>query len=204
MDAELRELERRYRRSQTDADAAAWLRGRLRTGDLSEGTLETAALLGHPLAGRLVPDAPPLRQRDLKAWGEGVERLGRQREVAHALSELAAPFAPRPMDPDPSEVVAALDPSREDLDLAQLEDLGVALYRHTLDALVRGVAPTTQALLLLHVVLRFRERHARGREDARSILNDAASLLEHLPAADPRALAHRRLGLDLPRRDSLP
>jgi hypothetical protein len=78
-DGQVRELERRWRTSGADADHASLLAELLRTGGIEVGTLEAAALLGHP-AARLVVDAPPREPRaapfEELMWL--VEELGRR------------------------------------------------------------------------------------------------------------------------------
>lgn len=49
-DVDLRELERRWHASGSTEDEAAWLRGRLRAGDLDPDRLQLAAALAHPAA----------------------------------------------------------------------------------------------------------------------------------------------------------
>ena len=57
-DARLRELERRFKESGLPADEEAWVRARVRAGDLDEARLQLLAYLGYPLA-RLLCERPP-------------------------------------------------------------------------------------------------------------------------------------------------
>ena len=54
-DAKLRELERKWKESGSVEDEAAYLRERVRAGDLTQERLELAAYFGHAAAGRALP-----------------------------------------------------------------------------------------------------------------------------------------------------
>ncbi len=83
-DANLRELERRFRASGTVKDEAAWLRARLYSGELEQSRLEIAAHLGH--GGALTALAlPPDPSRDPTAQIEAM----RTRDVGSADERLA-------------------------------------------------------------------------------------------------------------------
>lgn len=69
-DERLRELERRWKESETVEDEAAWLKERVRVGDLEWSRLELAACLGHEAA---VAVAPPGFK---PSWGDWIYRLG--------------------------------------------------------------------------------------------------------------------------------
>jgi hypothetical protein len=56
-DRDLRALERRFRETGTVSDEAAWLRGRLRAGELTRQQLELAGWLSHPAAVAWIPGA---------------------------------------------------------------------------------------------------------------------------------------------------
>ena len=71
-DAKLRELERQWRESGSIEDEAAYLRERVRAGDLTQERLELAAYFGHAAAGHALP--APLIQAATPA-NLGWERL---------------------------------------------------------------------------------------------------------------------------------
>lgn len=80
-DHRLRDLERRWRESRSDADEAAWVTERLRAGLLSPGWLELAARLGYG-AARLILGMPPLA-RSVEV-SPGVEEF--QRRLAETIA----------------------------------------------------------------------------------------------------------------------
>lgn len=85
-DAKLRELERRFKESGRVEDEAAWLRERVRAGELDPERLALAAYVGHPGASRAVDDAAG--PDDLGAWGEGLRRWGQRVWIRALLSAL--------------------------------------------------------------------------------------------------------------------
>jgi len=76
-DETVRNLERRWRDTQTPQDLSAWLRARQQSGELSQVRLRLAARLGSAVARELVGlDSPePLRQ--LGSWWDTVQQLVR-------------------------------------------------------------------------------------------------------------------------------
>lgn len=66
-DSRLRDAERRWRDSGRVEDEAAWLRERARVGELDEGRLRLAALVGHPASQLAVGANDPLPRR-LPDW----------------------------------------------------------------------------------------------------------------------------------------
>ncbi len=90
MDEQLRELERRFRRSGDPIDASRWLRARAAAGDLRPHALEVLAHLGHepsvlalgPASRSLDPDGPP----GWCAWTDAFGRWDREIAVRAALA----------------------------------------------------------------------------------------------------------------------
>ena len=89
-DADLRELERRFRETGSVEDEAAWLRARVQAGELEQGKLELAAYCGHEGARSLFAaredDLPPTKARELRRWIRGLSRAGRTPQVRAALA----------------------------------------------------------------------------------------------------------------------
>lgn len=84
-DARLREAERRWRESGAAEDEAAWLRERVRAGELGDDRLRLAAYVGHRpsvLALGAVPPAPAYVQ----AWVYGLERWGEEACLRAAIA----------------------------------------------------------------------------------------------------------------------
>ncbi len=131
-DERLRELERRWRETGFVEDEAAWLRERVRVGDLTQERLELAAFAGHNGAVRaLTPQGPPsplalpfsivraLTNDDCEAIEEVSElldtRWGRQacgwgaREVAELLLEASAECVPITVRKAHRAILAAVD-----------------------------------------------------------------------------------------------
>lgn len=99
-DAELRELERRWSSGGDLEDEAAWLRARVRAGELDLDRLERAAAAGHEGAARALEREPG--KGDLTAWLRGVEGLGGRRAlvlVALAVYAWAEPGIGEPERP---------------------------------------------------------------------------------------------------------
>lgn len=85
MDDELRELERRWRRSGEPGDQARWLQARLRAGELRAPRLKLAAALGHAGAGLASPGAAT----PLSALGEQLGACSAE-ALTRALAAVAA------------------------------------------------------------------------------------------------------------------
>ncbi len=68
-DERLRELERVWKQSGADEDEAAWLRQRVREGELAQGRLETAALLGHE-AACIGLESPEFASEAAEEWAD--------------------------------------------------------------------------------------------------------------------------------------
>lgn len=75
MDADLRDLARRFERSRAVEDGVAWLTARLRVDDVTEDDLEVAALCGHAAARAIVLVGERRRlTTEAMAWSVGVSR----------------------------------------------------------------------------------------------------------------------------------
>lgn len=153
-DHELRELERRYRESQSVEDEAAWLAARLRSGGIERERVATAALCGHPAAllaaGDLVSTlgpGPSLLEALLQL--EGRPALV---EVAQEVAERDPAVSASPRREQLAELFAALrsfaEPQAFLEDVAQLKEEAVAQgdfelagYLRVLELLVRPGAP---------------------------------------------------------------
>jgi len=72
-DADLRELERRFRETGSVDDEAAWLRARIQAGELSEGRLRLAIYFGHAGSSDVLDQEIPVIDR-LWDWADGVPR----------------------------------------------------------------------------------------------------------------------------------
>jgi len=102
-DADLREMERRFRETGSVEDEAAWLLERVRAGELEQNRLDLAACLGHEASGGGAPaseDAPNHLEmlKALRLAGtETVARaaVGAARRVLHYWTE-AYPTDTRP------------------------------------------------------------------------------------------------------------
>ncbi len=81
-DPELRDLERRYRSAEALEDEVAWLRARLRAGDLTEANLELLVYCGHKAACEMLGEDPPLRPEHSYEWECGFTNWGEDVEVA--------------------------------------------------------------------------------------------------------------------------
>lgn len=121
-DARLRELERHFKESGSAEDEAAWLRERLRTGDLDPQRLELAARIGHRAAKRVEPsyEGPPPIPRPLRSkidfarsWAEPLEEAAvevrRRATLATARASLQQLVAFNPADPRPSRAFEAAE-----------------------------------------------------------------------------------------------
>ena len=86
-DARLRELERRWRESGSVEDEAAYLRERVRVGDLRQDRLELAAYCGHEAAARISGAMGP---KDLVDWVRGLRAFGRETWVSSIHASLMA------------------------------------------------------------------------------------------------------------------
>jgi hypothetical protein len=112
-DVDLRELERRYKQSGTLEDQVAWLRARVRSGDLSPDRVLVAAALGDPAAIQLsgpVPDPGPARGDPVPlcgrvTWIRSVFYLGQASEYLFRLGIASA-----------RSVLPLLDPKFGDMD----------------------------------------------------------------------------------------
>ena len=95
-DADLRELERRFRETGSVEDEAAWLRARVQAGELEASMLELAAYCRHSGAGGLddrhqdlweLEGLPGGRKR---VWGEGLATWGEEACVRAMICVLRA------------------------------------------------------------------------------------------------------------------
>jgi len=82
-DADLRDLERRFRETSSVEDEAAWLLERVRLGDLPNERLELAAFLGGVAALELTDRRGP--RKPVRAWAETLLRWGREAGVRAVL-----------------------------------------------------------------------------------------------------------------------
>lgn len=87
-DERLRQLERRWRETGAAGDEAAYLRERVRVGELPRERLELAAYCGHEAASGATGVCGP---RDLEQWVAGLSRWDMQTAMRAALA--AARFA---------------------------------------------------------------------------------------------------------------
>ena len=92
-DANLRELERRWRVTGSVEDEAAWLWARLQAGDLSEERLELSAYCGSKAACSQVESAGP---ESIEEWSAGLLRWGRPVVLRALVSALRHAFANLP------------------------------------------------------------------------------------------------------------
>lgn len=93
-DQRLRELERKWRESGSVEDEAAYLRERVRVGDLTQERLELAAYCGHEGARASLPDSPrseSYHELLRHLWGQGP--TGRH-ALLRACRDVAASVAP--------------------------------------------------------------------------------------------------------------
>lgn len=120
-DERLRELERRWRESGAVEDEAAYLRERVRVGDLTEARLGLAAFCGHEGARRVLSDGSgpsagaiggqPWCKALLQGWGgDAVRRL----ELGALRSLLPLWERKQPHDPLCQELVVAIERHLED------------------------------------------------------------------------------------------
>lgn len=119
-DEGIRELERRWRETQSPEDEAAWLRQRLRTGDLTEDRLRLAAYCQHPAAVLLVPQPSPGWVSQTGAWLKetilghrvvpGLRPWGAEACVRGmiAAARLVVPICEQHLRPDPRPVQAVV------------------------------------------------------------------------------------------------
>ncbi len=96
-DEKLRELERRFKETGSVEDEAAWLKERVRVGDLTQERLEFAAYCGHEGARRAsCGDPSPIEAapEDLRAWFARLLPLSREAvaraNIAHAAHLVAS------------------------------------------------------------------------------------------------------------------
>jgi hypothetical protein len=92
-DSKLRDLERRWRRTGSVEDEAAYLIERVRVGDLTQERLDLAAYCGHEAATR-ASSRRHKEPEDLRSFGGRVSDCGKQACVVLALAgtELMSPF----------------------------------------------------------------------------------------------------------------
>jgi hypothetical protein len=82
-DERLRALERRWRETGATDDEAQYLQARARAGELDAERLALLAHCGHPAAERIVGVTP---FDDLRPWGDGLARWGKEVCVRAALA----------------------------------------------------------------------------------------------------------------------
>jgi hypothetical protein len=87
-DAHLRALERRFRETRSLADEVAWLRAVMQSGRVDAGTVERAAILGHP-ASRALLGKPPHASHGWRVIAEAIHALGHEASVRAAIAALA-------------------------------------------------------------------------------------------------------------------
>lgn len=75
-DADLRELERRFRETGSVEDEAAWLRARVKTGDLEQSKLELAAYCGHQAAVEAAGMTDPPHFKTSVHFALGLDQCG--------------------------------------------------------------------------------------------------------------------------------
>ncbi len=92
-DARLRELERRWKETNSPDDEAAYLLERVRVGDLTRERLELAAYCGQEGASRALGGSAPTPSHDLVAWVGGLEQWG-ERAVTLAAAAIAVGVLP--------------------------------------------------------------------------------------------------------------
>ena len=73
-DEKLRELERRWKETESVEDEAAWLKERVRVGDLTQERLELAAYCGHEAAAIAAQTSFPVPAK-LEPWLTGFSRF---------------------------------------------------------------------------------------------------------------------------------
>ncbi|MDC3379091.1 hypothetical protein OAX78_02280 [Planctomycetota bacterium] len=98
-DERLRELERRWKRTGSAEDEAAWLSARVRTGTITERRLQVAAYLGHSAAADALIAAgydpryiPPWRQGSITHLASGLSEFGA--EVCARAALAMGPLVP--------------------------------------------------------------------------------------------------------------
>ncbi len=121
-DTKLRELERRWRDTGAVQDEAAWLKERVRVGDLSREVVELCALCGHEAALLVLPSPSGLTRLGTRMWeavagkwlSEPLRKVaGHEAAVraAVAVARLVLPCAEElfPNDPRPSGALRAAE-----------------------------------------------------------------------------------------------
>lgn len=121
-DSKLRELERRWRDTGDVQDEAAWLKERVRVGDLSREVVELCALCGHEAALLVLPSPSALTRLGTRMWeavagkwlSEPLRKVaGHEAAVraAVAVARLVLPCAEElfPNDPRPSAALRAAE-----------------------------------------------------------------------------------------------
>lgn len=132
-DERLRQLERTWRETGAVEDEAAWLRERVRVGDLDLEGLELAAYCGRPAARMIIDDSsskPPREPLEIQAWVEGVVARSKPAAVIAAVAA-AEKFLPRwlaacPDDTRPRDALQAVrawarTPRNDEASLARLQ-----------------------------------------------------------------------------------
>lgn len=90
-DSRLRALERRWKESGSVEDEAAYLRERVRVGDIDQETLELVSRLGHEAAQMVCPQQfLPFDQEDLDSLQEWIEAL---HQISPRLAGISAMLA---------------------------------------------------------------------------------------------------------------
>lgn len=92
-DGQLHELERRWRETRSTPDETAWLRERVRAGQLSEARLELAASCGHPAAERACGISSASAAPGLGEMLAGLARFGASESPVAAVAARCATLA---------------------------------------------------------------------------------------------------------------
>jgi hypothetical protein len=184
-DTRLRELERRWKETGSPDDEAAYLKERVRVGDLTQERLELAAYCGHEGARRAVRGSLPGATTGAVEW---TRHLGRWPEAAAVAAVAAARMAVETVDLDdssgarPEQILGAVRAAEAAVTQPTQESLGAA--RGAAEALPRGFTPEASRNALL--AARYCAQAAGRSDDPRA----AHQAVFHAAAAlkDPSAL----------------
>lgn len=214
-DERLRALERRWREAGSAEDEAAWLQERVRTGALTQGAVELAALAGHR-AARAVTGA---RHDDLASDEAWLRAIGARSEVAvvriaraaagHVVDAHAAAGRAIPAARNMADVMASVDAwltcpcrvheaaSRDFMPLGY-EPLDKAWLSNPLLFVVVGASERLAHATRVLELARRRRTELSGRDDGAVRVAAGQALAAHVlrPAREPahpdaRALARR-------------